>query len=185
MKYFLFIIIILIILLLSPLHIKVESKIYDKNIKVRLRIIYLYGLIRLKIKLYPRDKPKKQKKKKPKKEKKIKKRKEGKKKSLKKKISKKLIIESIRFIRNIKIEELYSDITYKSSNPKISSYVYLLINIIYGQIITFVEPKKIYLRVNQPYDKLYSKLKFKIHIKITIKDIISLVKILIIYIKQE
>ena len=161
----------------SSIHIILIGDI-ENNININLNIKYLFNLINIKIPLYP-TKSQGNKSKKVKKTDSDKEESKDKKKKKIKDINMKAVeIEDIKIIYklvlNIKIEEIYSDINFGNENIHFTCFIYIFINTVYGNIINFVNPEKIYLKVTPNFTHDYIMSKFKIHVKPTIKDIISI-----------
>ncbi|MGL5330985.1 MAG: DUF2953 domain-containing protein, partial [Peptostreptococcaceae bacterium] len=105
---------------------------------------------------------------------KIKKEKKAKSKINKKAIEIKDIKNIISLIKQIRIEEIYSDISIANENINFTCFIYIFINIIYSNIINLVKSEKIYLNINNDFTKNYMKSNIKIHIKPTMKNIIDI-----------
>ncbi len=158
----------LILFIKSSLNLVFTVNVDNSDIFVKLNIKYLLNLINIKINIYPKSKKKIET---------YKNKKENIEKEVNKKINKKDIkkedIKKIyRLIKRIKIYELYSDIGFGNENVVFTSFIYLFINTIYGNLINLSNSEKIYLRVNPNFTKNYVDSNIKIHIKLKIKDII-------------
>ncbi|MCR8745142.1 DUF2953 domain-containing protein [Romboutsia lituseburensis] len=154
----------------SSIDIIITSEVNNNDINVNLNIKYIFNLINIKIPIYPLNKGK---------VKKDKKKGKNKIKNKNSKINKKSIeLYDIRNILNlifkVKIEEIYSYISFGNENIIFTSFIYVFINTIYGNIINIFTPNKIYLNITPDFTKNYIKGNFKIHIKPTIKDIINI-----------
>ncbi|MGG7060521.1 DUF2953 domain-containing protein, partial [Clostridium tertium] len=80
----------------------------------------------------------------------------------------------INLIFKVKVEEIYSYISFGNENVIFTSFIYVFINTIYGNVINIFSPNKIYLNITPDFTKNYIKGNVKIHIKPTIKDIINI-----------
>ena len=136
-------------------------KFNKKNFSVRLSIQLLFRIIKINLKLYP---PKKKKKKKNKS-------------SLK--LVLKVFSDIFDLVKNIKVEELYSDIVFANENPYITVYVNTLINGIYGNIINIFNSKKVHLSIEPKFTENNIKGSVKIHIKFNPYTMLKTVSILI------
>ncbi|MBQ3422651.1 MAG: DUF2953 domain-containing protein, partial [Romboutsia sp.] len=90
------------------------------------------------------------------------------------------ILHIIRIIKNTKIKELYSYISFGNKNVYFTSFLYIFINAIYGSIFNIVGTKKIHLEVRPNYIDDFIKCNIRIHINSRIEDFF---KILIRFIK--
>lgn len=162
-----------ITILKSKLHIIVYCHINNKDISIRLNIKYLFSLININKQVYP---PKN----------KINKVKQNKKKGHSKKSIRpyRKFLKLYKIIRKIEIYELYSKIEFGTENIEVTSFLYVLINSIYGFLASYLSPKKIYLGVNPNFTESYIVSNIKLHIQPTIKELmyigIEILKIIII-----
>ncbi|HSQ88280.1 MAG TPA: DUF2953 domain-containing protein [Romboutsia sp.] len=167
-------IVLAIMIIKSALNIVLTVYINNSDINVNFNIKYLFNLINIKIKIYPKSK----------KNPAINK---TKRENINKGINKKAIeIEDFKVIyklmKKIKIQEVYSDVSFGNENLGFTCFIYVFINSIYGNIINIISPEKMYLKVKPDFIKNYIVSNIKIHIKLTIKDIISIfIAILKIY----
>ena len=167
-------IVLAIMIIKSALNIVLTVYINNSDINVNFNIKYLFNLINIKIKIYPKSKKKPA----------INK---TKRENINKGINKKAIeIEDFKVIyklmKKIKIQEVYSDVSFGNENLGFTCFIYVFINSIYGNIINIISPEKMYLKVKPDFIKNYIVSNIKIHIKLTIKDIISIfIAILKIY----
>lgn len=156
----------------SSINIIIIGEVNDNNININLNIKYMFNLINIKIPIYPSNKEKG----------KVKKDKNKIKKNIKHQnsnIDKKSIelydIKNIiNLIFKVKVEEIYSYINFGNENVIFTSFIYVFINTIYGNVINIFSPNKIYLNIAPDFTKNYIKGNVKIHIKPTIKDIINI-----------
>ncbi|CEH35297.1 hypothetical protein SDC9_113178 [bioreactor metagenome] len=154
----------------SSINIIIIGEVNNNNININLNIKYMFNLINIKIPIYPLNKVK------------VKKDKNKSKKNIKHqniKIDKKSIeVNDIKNIINlifkVKVEEIYSYISFGNENVIFTSFIYVFINTIYGNVINIFSPNKIYLNITPDFTKNYIKGNVKIHIKPTIKDIINI-----------
>lgn len=154
----------------SSINIIIIGEVNNNNININLNIKYMFNLINIKIPIYPLNKVK------------VKKDKNKSKKNIKHqniKIDKKSIEVNdikniINFIFKVKVEEIYSYISFGNENVIFTSFIYVFINTIYGNVINIFSPNKIYLNITPDFTKNYIKGNVKIHIKPTIKDIINI-----------
>lgn len=156
----------------SSINIIIIGEVNNNNININLNIKYMFNLINIKIPIYPLNKKKG----------KVKKDKNKSKKNIKHqniKIDKKSIeVHDIKNIINliskVKVEEIYSYISFGNENVIFTSFIYVFINTIYGNVINIFIPNKIYLNITPDFTKNYIKGNVKVHIKPTIKDIINI-----------
>ena len=80
----------------------------------------------------------------------------------------------------IEIEEFYSDIYIGNTNIAITNFVYLFVNLVYGNLINIIEPNKFYMNIKPNFieNKIY--VDFKIYIKPNIKNIINILSAMFI-----
>lgn len=163
-NYIFFMVLILLIIIVGffalVANIVLTIRIKDNDIKIKLNIRLLLNLIDINRQLYP-----------PKQTKKIKKR-GGKKRHFNKKLRAEDIQEIYRFIRKIEVYDLYSDIEFGNSNVGFTSFIYVFINFIYGNIISIINPRKIYLNVLPDFTKDYLVANIKVHIRPKIRNLI-------------
>lgn len=154
----------------SSINIIIIGEVNNNNININLNIKYMFNLINIKIPIYPLNKEK------------VKKDKNKSKKNIKHqniKIDKKSIeVNDIKNVINlifkVKVEEIYSYISIGNENVIFTSFIYVFINTIYGNVINIFSPNKIYLNITPDFTKNYIKGNVKIHIKPSIKDIINI-----------
>ena len=62
----------------------------------------------------------------------------------------------------------------------ITNFIYLFVNLIYGNLINIIDPNKFYMNIKPNFieNKLY--IDFKIHVKPSIKNIIDILKAILI-----
>lgn len=165
----------------SSIHIIIIGDFNDKDIFIKLNIKYLFNLINIKVPIYPIKIEKNAKSKskkilsivKKKKKEESKYRSKGKNINIKA-IEKKDIKIIYKLILNIKIEEVYSDINFGNENIHFTAFMYVFINAIYGNIISFSNTEKLYLNINPNFTKNYIRSKIRFYIKPTIKEIIMI-----------
>lgn len=160
-------ILILFIIYKSRIGIVFKVDIDNNNKSIKLNLKYLFNLININIQIYP---PKKYKKESIKKQKVSKKEKRNK----KVKIFKEDVLEIINIIKNIKINELYSNIVFGNQNIYFTSFIYVFINTIYGNIFNIINSKKIYLSINPSYTENFIKGKIELYISPRIEDFFKL-----------
>lgn len=178
-----FTIILAIILIITtfiriPFNIILKCKIINEDIKIYLNLIYMFNIINLNIPIYPKKIKSK--------EKEIKRSKIKIKKNLdKRKILLKDILKIYEELKKIEIEEFYSDIYIANKNISITNFVYLFVNLVYGNLINIINPNKLYMNIKPNFieNKVY--IDFKIHLKITIKNIIDISKSIFIAYKNS
>lgn len=160
-----FLLMLIAVFIVSKLHIILSVDIDNSEFKININVRYLFNLININKQLYPS------------KNKEIK-RKEKKDNNIqKKKIKTKLALSDFltvhRTIKKIEIYEIYSKINYGSEIFSFTSFIYILINCIYGNIANLVSTKKLYLGVNPDYTKNYLKANIIIHAIPSIRDLID------------
>lgn len=172
-----FIILMLTIFVKVPIHIIVTSKVIDKDIKVDLNLRYMLNIININIPIYPlKIKSRK---------KELKKNKSQQKKINFKKIYSQDILKAYRVIQKIEIEELYSDIYIGNTNISFTNFVYLFVNLIYGNLINIIDANKFYMNIKPNFIENKIHIDFKIHIKLTIKNIIDILKVMFVVYKNS
>lgn len=160
---------ILFFILNSSIHLIITANIDNQNTEVKVSFRYFFNLINITKTIYPISKPKE--------EKKNKKNKESKSKS-KKVILKMIELENLlvlcRTIRKVKISEIYSNLSYGSETINFTSFIYVLINVLYGNISNYFDSEKMYLKVTPCYTQNFIKYKGVVHVRPTIKDVVTL-----------
>lgn len=162
---------ILFFILNSRIHVIVTADIDNKNTEIRVSLRYFFNLINITKTVYPISKPKE--------EKKNKKNKESKSKSKKVKlqmIQLENLLALYRIVRKVQVSEVYSNLSYGSENINFTSFIYVLINILYGNVSNYFDSKKMYLKVTPCYTQNFIKYKGVLHIRPTMKDIVVLIK---------
>jgi ABC-type dipeptide/oligopeptide/nickel transport system ATPase subunit len=87
-------------------------------------------------------------------------------------------------IKKVNVVEIYSNLDYGFEIIEITSFIYFLVNIIYGNIFSYFNSDKIYLNIKPCYINTYIDYSGRVHIKPTIKDIVYiLIAFIGIYIK--
>ena len=110
--------------------------------------------------------------------------KKSKRKLIKKLKSRKILARDVfaicRQLKKIDIEEFYSDFHIGNTNISITNFIYLFVNLIYGNLINIIDPNKFYMNIKPNFieNKLY--IDFKIHVKPSIKNIIDILKAILI-----
>ncbi|MGL5506755.1 MAG: DUF2953 domain-containing protein [Paraclostridium sp.] len=180
---FIFLIFSIIFLFLKiGFNIILSSRVRNKEVEIKLSIICFFNLINITKVIYPVVKTSEVKNNK---KKHTQKNKEG----IKNKLDFKVIdIKDLgtilKLIKKINIVEIYSDLEYGFEMIEITSFVYFLMNVIYGNIFNYFISDKIYLNVKPCYTNTYIDYTGRVHIKPTIKDIMDIIITLIkIYIK--
>lgn len=158
---------ILFFILKSSIHLIVTANIDNQDTEVKVSFRYFFNLINITKTIYPISKPKE--------EKENKKNKECKSES--KKVRLKMIeLENLlvlyRTLRKVKTSEIYSNLSYGSENINFTSFIYVLINALYGNISNYFDSEKMYLKVTPCYTQNFIKYKGVVHIRPTIKDVV-------------
>ena len=174
----LIIVLILIVFIKMPLNIILTYKVVNEDIKISLNFRYLFNIINIPI--YPRKAKSK------KKEIKSNKKKDLFKKNIKdRKILLGDFLYFLKALKAIEIEEFYSDIEIGNTNISITVFAYLCINLIYGNLINIIDPNKFYMNIKPNFIENNIYIDFKIHIKPTIKDLINILKAILIAVKNS
>lgn len=183
MLFILLVVFLGIIILNTKLDIILYSDINNSNISVKLNIKYMFSFIDINKQIYPQKIKKEKKRAKPHKEIKKKKQKKG---NNNIKISPYQIQKIYKLIRKIDINELYSKIEFGTDYIQITSFIYVLINCIYGFLANYLNPKKMYLGIHPDYTKNYLIGNFKIHIKPTVRELVYIgIELIKIFIKSK
>lgn len=171
----LIIVLILIVFIKMPLNIILTYKVVNEDIKISLNLRYLFNIININIPIYPRKAKSKKKEIKSNKKKNIK--------------ARKILLSDFLYIlkalKAIEIEEFYSDIEIGNTNISITVFAYLCINLIYGNLINIIDPNKFYMNIKPNFIENNIYIYFKIHIKPTIKDLINILKAILIAAKNS
>lgn len=171
----LIIVLILIVFIKMPLNIILISKVVNEDIKISLNLRYLFNIININIPIYPRKAKSKKKEIKSNKKKNIK--------------ARKILLSDFLYIlkalKAIEIEEFYSDIEIGNTNISITVFAYLCINLIYGNLINIINPNKFYMNIKPNFIENNIYIDFKIHIKPTIKDLVNILKAILIVAKNS
>lgn len=161
-------ILVLFITYKSRLNIIISIDVDNNNKLIKLNIKYLFNLLNIKIQLYP---PKKS----------IKKKVGTKNKKVKEKVKKRKIklfsyeiLKIYKVVSNVKVKELYSNISFGNKNIYFTCFIFLFINIIYGNLSNLINAEKIYLNVEPNFLDNYINGKIKIHISPKIEDLFKL-----------
>ncbi|WGX76881.1 hypothetical protein QJS64_07615 [Paraclostridium bifermentans] len=145
---------ILFFILNSRIHLIVTADIDNKNTEIRVSLRYFFNLINITKTVYPISKPKE--------EKKNKKNKESKSKTKKVKlqmIQLENLLALYRSVRKVQVSEVYSNLSYGSENINFTSFIYVLINILYGNVSNYFDSEKMYLKVTPCYTQNFIKYK--------------------------
>jgi len=156
--------IFIFIISISTLNAIVYSKIRNDDVVINLNVKFLFNLININRQIYPADNKENRER------------------------GKALADDIISFyylLSRVKVEEFYSNIEFGSTNIQFTSFVFIFINTIYGNIINLIKPKKIYLNVRPDYLKSYLVGNIKVHLKLKIKDLIFLAKTLYVIYKKN
>lgn len=165
--YFFIAIIILVLFIIykSRLNIIISIDIDNNTKLIKLNIKYLFNLLNIKIQLYP---PKKRiVKKVGMKNKKVKEKVKGRKKN----IFSDDILRIYKIASNIRIKELYSNISFGNKNIYFTCFIFVFINTIYGNLSNLINTEKVYLNVAPNFLENYINGKVKIHISPKIEDL--------------
>ena len=164
------IILSIIFLLNRSIHLIIISEVENENVSVKVTIKFFFNLINIKKTLYPITKQEKKKS-----NLKYKKNKEDESSSKRfdlKKIEVTNLVVLYRIVKKIKITEVYSNLSYGSENISFTSFIYVLVNAVYGNISNYLESEKMYLKVRPCYTRNYIRYRGILHLSPTIKDII-------------
>ena len=168
------IILSIIFLLNRSIHLIIVSEVENENVSVKVTIKFFFNLINMTKTLYP--KTKKEKKKSNLKYKKNKEDKSSSKRFDLKKIEVTNLVVLYRIVKKIKITEVYSNLSYGSENISFTSFIYVLVNAVYGNISNYLESEKMYLKVRPCYTRNYIRYRGILHLSPTIKDIIIIIR---------
>lgn len=159
---------LIIITLKSSLNIILTSKIHNEDIRIKINIKYLFNLINIERQLYPSTKKEKGSS-------------SNKKKGNKKRKGNLLSRDYLtiyRLFAKIRIYEVYSKIEFGSEIINFATFIYVLINAIYGNIANIIDAEKMYLGVNPNFTKNYIIADIKIHAKPTIRELVVVARAL-------
>lgn len=160
-----FFIALIVVILKSMLHLIFTIDIKNKDLCIKVYIKYMFNLINIEKQLYPSTNKKN--------------RRKAKDKNLveKSKIKTKLffsnLLSILRLLDKIKIHEVYSKVNYGSEVFTFTSFIYILINTIYGNIANIVHTDKLYLVVNPDYTKNFIRASIRVHAVPKVKDLIK------------
>ncbi|CEN88151.1 hypothetical protein [Paraclostridium sordellii] len=168
------IILSIIFLLNRSIHLIIVSEVENENVSVKVTIKFFFNLINMTKTLYPITK--KEKKKSNLKYKKNKEDKSSSKRFDLKKIEVTNLVVLYRIVKKIKITEVYSNLSYGSENISFTSFIYVLVNAVYGNIGNYLESEKMYLKVRPCYTRNYIRYRGILHLSPTIKDIIIIIR---------
>lgn len=168
------IILSIIFLLNRSIHLIIVSEVENENVSVKVTIKFFFNLINMTKTLYPITK--KEKKKSNLKYKKNKEDKNSSKRFDLKKIEVTNLVVLYRIVKKIKITEVYSNLSYGSENISFTSFIYVLVNAVYGNISNYLESEKMYLKVRPCYTRNYIRYRGILHLSPTIKDIIIIIR---------
>lgn len=153
---------LILIAVFSYINIILYSNFSEKNVQIKLNIKFLFGLINYERQVYPDEKNK---------NKKVRKEEHR----YKEVILVEDIVGIIEILKHIKIEEFYSNIEYGNKNVAFTSFIFIFINTIYGNIINLINPDKMYLNVKPDYLNDYLDGYIKIHTRVNIRDLLRLI----------
>ncbi|WP_438619568.1 DUF2953 domain-containing protein [Paraclostridium sp.] len=177
--FFLPIVLIISFILSRSIHLIVSANVKNSNAEIKVSFRCFFDLINITKTIYPISKDDNKQTNNQNKEEKG----DSKKIDLKK-IELENLLVIYRISKKIKISEIHSNLSYGSENIYFTSFIYVLINMFYGNIINYFNPEKMYLKVTPSYTKNYLEYTGLLHISPTISDLISLIRgILKIYIK--
>lgn len=168
------IILSIIFLLNRSIHLIIVSEVENENVSVKVTIKFFFNLINMTKTLYPITKQEKKKS-----NLKYKKNKEDESSSKRfdlKKIEVTNLVVLYRIVKKIKITEVYSNLSYGSENISFTSFIYVLVNAVYGNISNYLESEKMYLKVRPCYTRNYIRYRGILHLSPTIKDIIIIIR---------
>ena len=168
------IILSIIFLLNRSIHLIIVSEVENENVSVKVTIKFFFNLINMTKTLYPITKQEKKKS-----NLKYKKNKEDESSSKRfdlKKIEVTNLVVLYRIVKKIKITEVYSNLSYGSENISFTSFIYVLVNAVYGNISNYLESEKMYLKVRPCYTGNYIRYRGILHLSPTIKDIIIIIR---------
>lgn len=168
------IILSIIFLLNRSIHLIIVSEVENENVSVKVTIKFFFNLINMTKTLYPITK--KEKKKSNLKYKKNKEDKSSSKRFDLKKIEVTNLVVLYRIVKKIKITEVYSNLSYGSENISFTSFIYVLVNAVYGNISNYLESEKMYLKVRPCYTRNYIRYRGILHLSPTVKDIVILIR---------
>ncbi len=160
-----FLVISITVILKSRLHLIFTVVADNDDLCIKIYIKYMFNLINIEKQVYPQiDKENKRKVK-------------DKNKVNKAKVQTKLFFSDflsiLRLLDKIKVYEVYSAINYGSEVFTFTSFIYILINTVYGNIANIIHTDKLYLTVNPDYTKNFVKVDIRVHATPRIKDLIK------------
>lgn len=170
------------ILLKLGFNVILSCEIHNKKIEVKLSFIFLFNLINITKVVYPISKTDEAKDVRNK-------NKWNNKEDMKKSLHLNMIdfeqlVILFRLIKKVNVVEIYSNLEYGSDIIEITSFIYFLVNVIYGNIFSYFNSDNIYLNIKPCYTREYIDYTGKLHIKPTVKDIVCiLIAIIAIYIR--
>lgn len=181
MLLILLVVLLVLIIINTKLDIMLYSHIDNKDISININIRALHKLINVTKQIYPLEVSGKE---------------TSKKNSGKKKHKKgnnnvvKLKINDIRkiysIIKKIKIYELYFSIEFGTDYIQLTSFLYVLLNSIYGFMASYLDSEKIYLKVKPDFTKNYIIGETRFQIETTPKELIAIaIEILKVIIKNK
>lgn len=80
-----------------------------------------------------------------------------------------------RLLKKIKIYEFYLNINFGIGNIGLIFFVYVLINILYGNLFNMIDVEKMYLNVNLDFIKDYVLGNIRIYIRLRIKVLFNII----------
>lgn len=160
-----FLVVLITAILKSMIHLIFTVDIENKDLCVKLYIKYMFNLVNIEKQLYPQTNEKNRRKAKDKNS--------VKKSKIKTKLFFSDILSVLRLLDKIKIHEVYSKVNYGSEVFTFTSFLYILINTIYGNIANIVNTDKLYLAVNPDYTKKFIRASIRVHAVPKVKDLIK------------
>ncbi len=160
-----FLVALIAAILQSMFHLIFTVDIENKDLCIKLYIKYMFNLVNIEKQLYP-----------PTNKKNIRKAKYKnpvKKSKIKTKLFFSDLLSILKLLDEIKVREVYSKINYGSEVFTFTSFIYILINTIYGNIANIIRTDKLYLVVNPDYTKNFIKASIRVHAVPKVKDVIK------------
>ena len=142
-----FLVALIAAILQSMFHLIFTVDIENTDLCIKLYIKYMFNLVNIEKQLYPPTNKKNRRK--------AKYKNPVKKSKIKTKLFFSDLLSILRLLDEIKVREVYSKINYGSGIFTFTSFIYILINTIYGNISNIIHTDKLYLVVNPDYTKVY------------------------------
>ena len=166
---FILVVFFIVLVIRKNIIINIYIKIIESKFTISLKIRLFINLINITVPIYPRkNKQRRGKKIKDKKEKQSRL-------DARKVVSLDNIEKMYNTLNKIELDEIYSNIEIANSNIQITALYNVLINMIYGTIISAIDTNDIYLKVIPNFQKEYTNGIIKIKIKTSIKDILEII----------